>query len=77
MAQAKLVSGATGMGFSPVVLHVQLTPAETALVLRYTGKRVTELELTEQELKSLMSAGLPVLQNDIKQIKQIKQLNEG
>jgi hypothetical protein len=41
----------------PVVIRIPLTPEQTSIVLRYTGTRVVELELTEGEVKALVAVG--------------------
>jgi hypothetical protein len=49
--QANLPQGSRG---GPVVVRVPLTAEQTAKVMCLTGKHVTELKLTREQLKSLV-----------------------
>jgi hypothetical protein len=40
----------------PVVLQVPLTPNQIATVARFTGKHVTALELSQEELATIVGA---------------------
>lgn len=45
----------SGHLYQPVELHVPLTPQQRSVVFRFTGKQVTELALTADELQIVVS----------------------